>query len=235
MPYNDFILIFLFSDNSSNNEMMNHGKPSAETNDAASRFLAMQRNILNSDLLKQLQLGNAGSEGILHAIHANSFNQANNPSSLGLAGLAAAAGLSGLPLSSGGLSSPMNNSVPTIAALLAASQEKIAADLRQNINGLEKEHDSQDREQPKDYFEMNDDSIRRFNELKNLKRSISSFPTLNDKDGCDDELHVDHSKSRLSTSPLNSRDQASPHESQRHLMSSSNSSKSKYIKYSYTN
>ena len=93
------------------------------------------------------------------------LDKASNFSSLGLAGLAAAAGLAGLPLSSGALS-PMNNSVPTIAALLAASQEKIVADLRQNFNGMEKENDVQHFPKAKEYFEINEDSINRLNEMK---------------------------------------------------------------------
>ena len=163
-------ILYNYSDNGMNNELMNHTKAS-ESNDATSRFLAMQRNIVGSDLLKQLQLSNMGSEGVPPTINPNSFGQASNFSSLGLAGLAAAAGLAGLPLSSGALS-PMNNSVPTIAALLAASQEKIVADLRQNFNGMEKENDVQHFPKAKEYFEMNEDSINRLNEMKDLKRSM---------------------------------------------------------------
>ena len=193
--------------------MLNHSKTS-ENSDATSRFLAMQRNIVGSDILKQLQLGSMGSaEGVPSAINANSYGQANNFSSLGLAGLAAAAGLAGLPLSSGGMS-PMNNSVPTIAALLAASQEKIVADLRQNLNGLEKEHDVQNLQHAKDYFEMNEESINRLNEMKDLKRNMSRYSSLNEKDAGNDEMITDHPKPLLAPSPQNSRSLPSPQENQ---------------------
>lgn len=205
--------------------MMNHTRTS-ESSDAASRFLAMQRNIVGSDLLKQLQLGNMGSEGIPPAITSNNFGPANNFSSLGLAGLAAAAGLAGLPMSSGGLP-PMTNSVPTIAALLAASQEKIVADLRQNLNGVEKEHDPPSMQQAKDFFEMNDGSITRLNELKELKRNMNNFSGLSDKDG-NDELSSDSSKVLLSTSPQNSRSLSSPQENQAIPSFPSNVSRRKY-------
>ena len=188
--------------------MINHTKTS-ESSDATSRFLAMQRNIVGSDLLKQLQLGNMVSEGVPPTINPNSFGQANNFSSLGLAGLAAAAGLAGLPLTSGAIS-PMNNSVPTIAALLAASQEKIVADLRQNLNGMEKEQDLQHFPKAKEYFEINEESINRLNEMKDLKRSMNTYSSSNEKDCGADEIMSDTSKPLLETSPPSSRALSSP-------------------------
>ena len=207
-------MVDTFSDNSTNNEMMNHARTS-ESSDAASRFLAMQRNMVGSDLLKQLQLGSMGrSEGIRTVeTPPSSFGEANNFSSLGLAGLAAAAGLAGLPMSSIGLS-PITNSVPTIAALLAASQEKIVADLRQNLNGVEKEHDHPNMQHPKDFFEMNDEPMTKLNEVKDFKSSINNFSGLNDKENNDD-MSSDSAKAFLSASPQNnSLLPPSPHENQ---------------------
>ena len=118
----------------------------------------MQRNIVGSDLIKHLQLGTIGSlDKEPQSGQSDNFAHGNNLPPLGLAGLAAAAGLAGLPLSSAGIP-PLNSSVPTIAALLAASQEKLAADIRHNINGLEKDHDEhQGMQLPKDYFDIKDD------------------------------------------------------------------------------
>ena len=196
------------------NEAMNHGQTTKSSEDATSRFLAMQRSIAGSDLLKHLQLGNLGSEGVSSSMHANNFEPANNFSSLGLAGLAAAAGLTGLPLSSGGLS-PMNSSVPTIAALLAASQEKMVSEFRHNLNGLEKEHGVQDMQQAKDYFEMNEEAVNRLNELKDIKRNMMNYSNSNEKETGKDEVpSSDNTNSVISTSPLNSRSLPSPRESQ---------------------
>ena len=125
---------------------MNNGKSSDSSDDAASRFLAMQRSLAGSDLLKYLQHGNVGPESLSSSVNFNNFESPNNFSSFGLAGIAAAAGLAGLPLSSSGLSS-MNNSVPTIAAILAASQEKMVSEYRNNSNGLNRDRGVEDLKQ----------------------------------------------------------------------------------------
>ena len=190
---------------------MNNSKTSDSSDDAASRFMAMQRSLASSDLFKHLQLGNLGSEGLSSSVNSNSFEQPNNFSSLGLAGLAAAAGLAGIPLSSSGLSS-MNNSVPTIAALLAASQEKMASEYRHNLNGLDKDHGVQNLKQAKDYFEINEEAVNRLHELKDMKRNMIS---INEKEAVKDEITPsDQTNSAISTSPLNSRLLPSPRESQ---------------------
>ena len=206
--------------------MIHHNK-TIESSDAASRFLAMQRNIVGSDLLKQLQLGNMGSEAVPSTMNSNNFGQANNFSSLGLAGLAAAAGLAGLPLSSSGIS-PMNNSVPTIAALLAASQEKIVADFKQNLNGIEKEHDVQHFPKAKEYFELNEESINRLNEIKDLKRSMSTYSSSNEKDCGNDEILSNTPKPVLETSPPSSRPLSSPQEHHSNAIFPSHPSRRKY-------
>ena len=179
---------------------MNQSRTS-ENSDAASRFLAMQRSIAGSDLLKQLQLGNMGSEAVSTTLSSHNFGTTSNFSSFGLAGLAAAAGLAGLPMSSGGLS-PITNSVPTIAALLAASQEKLVADLRQNLNGVDKEIDPKNMQHKKDVFEWNDASMSRLSQLRDLNRNMNNFACQADKEGTD-ELSTESPKGLLSSSPPN--------------------------------
>ena len=193
---------------------MAHVKTSESSDEAASRFLAMQRSLAGTDLLKHLQLGNLGSEGLSSSVNSNSFEPSNSFSSLGLAGLAAAAGLAGIPLSSGGLSS-MNNSVPTIAALLAASQEKMASEFRHNLNGLDKDHGVQNLKQAKDYFEMNEEAVNRLNELKDIKRNMMSYSNSNEKDiGKDEMSPSDRTNSMISKTSLNSRPVHSPKDHQ---------------------
>ena len=204
---------------------MNQSRTS-ENSDAASRFLAMQRNIAGSDLLKQLQLGNMGSEAVSTPPSSHDFGNASNFSSFGLAGLAAAAGLTGLPMSSGGIS-PITNSVPTIAALLAASQEKLAADIRQSLNGVDKEIDSKNMQHKKDIFELNDASMSRLTQLRDLNRNMNNFPSQADKEGTD-ELSTESPKGLLSSSPPNFSSLSSSSSNLPTPLISSNTSRGKY-------
>ena len=193
---------------------MNNGKSSESSDDAASRFLAMQRSLAGSDLLKYLQHGNLGPDSLSSSVSSNNFESPNNFSSLGLAGIAAAAGLAGLPLSSSGLSS-MNNSVPTIAAILAASQEKMVSEYRNNSNGLNRDRGVEDLKQAKDYFEINEEAVSRLHELKDIKRNMMKFSSPNEKETTKDETSPsDQTNSTISTSPINSRLLPSPRESQ---------------------
>ena len=185
----------------------------------------MQRNIVGSDLIKHLQLGTIGSlDKEPQSGQSDNFAHGNNLPPLGLAGLAAAAGLAGLPLSSAGIP-PLNSSVPTIAALLAASQEKLAADIRHNINGLEKDHDEhQGMQLPKDYFDIKDEANGRLNEFKELKHNFSN----SNNNDVNEDLTSDVSKTFQIASSQVSRAFSSQQENQQIKSCSANASKRKY-------
>ena len=186
----------------------------------------MQRNIVGSDLIKHLQLGTIGSlDKEPQSGQSDNFAHGNNLPPLGLAGLAAAAGLAGLPLSSAGIP-PLNSSVPTIAALLAASQEKLAADIRHNINGLEKDHeDHQGMQLAKDYFNIKDEANGRLNEFKELKHNVS-YSNNND---VNEDLTSDVNKTFQIASSQVSRAFSSQQENQQITSCSANTSKRKYL------
>ena len=186
----------------------------------------MQRNIVGSDLIKHLQLGTIGSlDKEPQSGQSDNFAHGNNLPPLGLAGLAAAAGLAGLPLSSAGIP-PLNSSVPTIAALLAASQEKLAADIRHNINGLEKDHDEhQGMQLPKDYFDIKDEANGRLNEFKELKHKISNS---NNNDVNEDSTSDVDKTFQIASSQV-SRAFSSQQENQQITSCSANTSKRKYL------
>ena len=212
-----------FSDSNSDNRISNPSKTQENNIDAASRFLAMQRNIVGSDLIKHLQLGTIGS--LDKEPQSDNLAHGNNLPPLGLAGLAAAAGLAGLPLSSAGIP-PLNSSVPTIAALLAASQEKLAADIRHNINGLEKDHDEhQGMQLPKDYFDIKDEANGRLNEFKELKHNFSN----SNNNDLNEDLTSDVSKTFQIASSQVSRAFSSQQENQQIKSCSANASKRKYL------
>ena len=217
--------MFDFSDSNSDNRISNPSKTQENNIDAASRFLAMQRNIAGSDLIKHLQLGTIGSlDKEPQSGQSDNFAHGNNLPPLGLAGLAAAAGLAGLPLSSAGIP-PLNSSVPTIAALLAASQEKLAADIRHNINGLEKDHDEhQGMQLPKDYFDIKDEANGRLNEFKELKHNFSN----SNNNDVNEDLTSDVSKTFQIASSQVSRAFSSQQENQQIKSCSANASKRKY-------
>ena len=186
----------------------------------------MQRNIVGSDLIKHLQLGTIASlDKEPQSGQSDNFAHGNNLPPLGLAGLAAAAGLAGLPLSSAGIP-PLNSSVPTIAALLAASQEKLAADIRHNINGLEKDHDEhQGMQLPKDYFDIKDEANGRLNEFKELKHNFSN----SNNNDVNEDLTSDVDKTFQIASSQVPRAFSSQQENQQIKSCSANASKRKYL------